>query len=114
VQIASWLVDVVCLAASILAVGGTVPWRSLLTVYCAGQLVGRLPLLPAGLGQVETGLVVGLTAAHVPIAIGLAATLLYRVASQWIVVPIGWACWWYRRRATAADDTELESHAAPA
>jgi uncharacterized protein (TIRG00374 family) len=101
-QLASWLVDVACLAASIVAVGGTVPWRALLAVFTASQLVGRIPIMPGGLGQIETGLVVGLHAAGMPIAVALAATLVFRIASQWIVVPIGWPIWWRRRaRATA-------------
>jgi putative heme transporter len=97
VQLASWLADVGCLAASIVAVGGDVPWRPLLAVYAAAELAGRIPLLPGGLGQVETGLVVGLTAAGMPAPTALAATLLYRIASQWLVVPIGWAAWVFRK-----------------
>jgi uncharacterized protein (TIRG00374 family) len=101
-QLASWLVDVVCLAASIVAVGGTVPWRALLAIFTASQLIGRIPILPAGFGQIETGLVVGLHAAGMPVADALATTLVFRIASQWIVVPIGWPIWWRRRpRSTA-------------
>ncbi len=108
-QLGSWLVDAVCLAASIAAVGGTVPWRPLLAIFTAGQLVGRIPILPGGLGQIETGLVVGFHAAGMPVAVALAATLVFRIASQWIIVPIGWPAWWRRRgRSTvsaASDQT---------
>jgi putative heme transporter len=99
-QLASWIVDVGCLAASIVAVGGVVPWRALLAVFAASQLVGRIPILPGGFGQIETGLVVGLHAAGMPIAIALAATLVFRVASQWLILPLGWPAWWWRRRRT--------------
>jgi uncharacterized membrane protein YbhN (UPF0104 family) len=97
-QLASWLLDLACLAMSIVAIGGIVPWRSLLAVFTASQLVGRIPLLPGGLGQIETGLVVGLRAAGMPVADALAATLVFRVASQWLIVPFGWPAWWWRRR----------------
>jgi uncharacterized protein (TIRG00374 family) len=101
-QLASWLVDVVCLVASIVAVGGTIPWRGLLAIFTASQLVGRIPIMPGGLGQIETGLVVGLHAAGMPVAVALATTLVFRIASQWIVVPIGWPIWWRRRARSKA------------
>src|SRR5215216_3169995 len=86
-QLLSWLLDLACLAASLASVGATVPWRGLLAVFTASQLVGRIPLLPGGFGQIETGLVVGLRASGVPVADALAATLVFRIASQWLVVP---------------------------
>jgi len=106
-QLLSWLFDLATLAASIVAIGGTVPWRGLLAVFTASQLVGLIPLLPGGLGQIETGLVVGLRAAGVPVTEALAATLVFRLASQWLIVPLGWTAWWWRRRSRADDVDEL-------
>ena len=82
-----------------MAIGATVPWRGLLAVFTASQLIGCIPLLPGGLGQIETGLVVGLRATGVPVTDALAATLVFRVASQWLIVPLGWPAWWWRRRS---------------
>jgi putative heme transporter len=96
-QLVSWLVDLACLAAALAAVGATVPWRGLLAVFTASQLIGRIPLLPGGIGQIETGLVVGLRATGVPVTEALAATLVFRLASQWLIVPLGWPAWWWRR-----------------
>jgi putative heme transporter len=112
-QLLSWLLDLACLAASLVAVGGTVPWREILAVFTASQLVGRIPLLPGGLGQIETGLVVGLRATGLPVADALAATLVFRIASQWLVVPLGWPAWWWRRRTHARDHHD-RGHVRPA
>jgi len=112
-QLLSWLLDLLCLAAALVAVGGSVPWRGLLAVFTASQLVGRIPLLPGGLGQIETGLVVGLRATGMPVADALAATLIFRIASQWLIVPLGWPAWWWRRR-THADERPGRDQPEPA
>ena len=109
-QLLSWLFDLACLAAAIVAIGGTVPWRGLLAVFTASQLVGLIPLLPGGLGQIETGLVVGLRAAGVPVTDAIAATLVFRLASQWLIVPLGWPAWWWRRRTRTDDDAGRPDH----
>ena len=109
-QLLSWLFDVACLAASIVAIGGTVPWRGLLAVFTASQLIGLIPLLPGGLGQIETGLVVGLRAAGVPVTDAIAATLVFRLASQWLIVPLGWPAWWWRRRTRTEGDAGRPAH----
>ena len=108
-QLLSWLLDLACLAAALMAIDATVPWRGLLAVFTASQLIGCIPLLPGGFGQIETGLVVGLRAAGVPVTEALAATLVFRVASQWLIVPLGWPAWWWRRRTrTDVDDGRAE------
>jgi hypothetical protein len=112
-QLLSWLLDVVCLAASLVAIGAGVPWRDLLAVFAASQLIGRIPLLPGGLGQIETGLVVGLRAAGVPVTDALAATLVFRIASQWLIVPLGWPAWWWRRRTFRASEGRPQTGSVP-
>ncbi len=109
-QLLSWLFDVACLAAAIVAIDGTVPWRDLLAVFTASQLIGLIPLLPGGLGQIETGLVVGLRAAGVPVTDAIAATLVFRLASQWLIVPLGWPAWWWRRRTRTEGDAGRPTH----
>ncbi|MFZ4519042.1 MAG: lysylphosphatidylglycerol synthase transmembrane domain-containing protein [Microthrixaceae bacterium] len=98
-QVLSWLGEFVTLLASILAVGGTVPWGAVLAVYGTSQLAGAIPLVPGGAGQVEAVLVVGLTAAGTPTATALAAAVVFRLASHWLVVPVGWVCFGLLRRA---------------
>jgi putative heme transporter len=92
-SLCNWLGDLACLAVSFLAVGAGVPWRGLLLAYGAGQLASILPITPGGLGVVEGSLTVALVTfggAHVST---VAAVLLYRLISFWLVLPAGWVSW---------------------
>ena len=91
-QVLSWAGEFVTLVASIVAVGGDVPWQAVLAAYGTSQLAGAIPLVPGGAGQVEATLVLGLTAAGVDTSTALATAVAFRIASHWLVVPIGWVC----------------------
>jgi hypothetical protein len=88
--LANWLTDIAVLAMSILALGGAVPWRSLLLVYGLATLVGSLGITPGGLGLVEGTLCLGLVSTGLPAAVALAAVLMYRIVSFWLVMAAGW------------------------
>jgi putative heme transporter len=88
--LANWLTDIGVLAMSILALGGAVPWRSLLLIYGVATLIGSLGITPGGLGLVEGTLCLGLVSTGVPAALALAAVLLYRLVSFWLVMVTGW------------------------
>ncbi|MBM3663614.1 MAG: UPF0104 family protein [Actinobacteria bacterium] len=91
-QVLSWAGEFVTLVASIVAVGGEVPWLAILAAYGTSQLAGAIPLVPGGAGQVEATLVVALTGAGMDTATALAAAVVFRIGSHWLVVPIGWGC----------------------
>lgn len=88
--ILNWIYDCGCLAFSILAVGGHMPWQGILVAYGLTQLAAALPITPGGIGVVEGTLSVLLIAYHVPAATALAGVMLYRIISFWVLVPIGW------------------------
>lgn len=89
----NWLADLSCLVLSFFAVGVGVPWRGLLLAYGAGQLASILPITPGGLGAVEGSLTVALVTFGGGTESTVAAVLLYRVVSFWLVLPVGWSCW---------------------
>ncbi len=89
----NWVADLGCLALSFLAVGAGVPWRGLLLAYGAAQLASNLPVTPGGLGVVEGSLTVALVAFGGAEASTVAAVLLYRVLSFWLMLPVGWGSW---------------------
>jgi len=89
----NWIADCSCLVAAFAAVGGQVPWRGLLLAYGAAQVVANLPVTPGGLGVVEGSLTVALVAFGGSTAQTVAAVLLYRILSFWVVLPLGWAAW---------------------
>ncbi len=106
--LANWIFDCGCLALSFLAVGVGVPWKGLLLAYGAGQLAANLPITPGGLGVVEGSLTIALVAFGGSETSTVAAVLLYRILSFWIVLPIGWGTWaalvWSDRRAWPEDE----------
>jgi uncharacterized protein (TIRG00374 family) len=101
----NWLSDAGVLAVSVLAVGAGVPWRSLLLVYGLATVIGSVGITPGGIGLVEGTLCLGLVRAGLPGGQALAAVLLYRLVSFWLVTAVGWLVLLYlrlERRARAA------------
>jgi uncharacterized protein (TIRG00374 family) len=95
----NWLADAAVLAVSIHATGAAVPWRDLLLVYGLGIAAQGLNLTPGGLGVTEGTLSVALVATGLCASQALAAALLYRLASFWLVALCGWlVLFWLRPR----------------
>jgi len=96
--LANWLADAAVLAVSIRATGATVPWHDLLLVYSSGIAAQSLNITPGGLGVAEGSLSLALVATGVGTGQALAAVLLYRLASFWLVALAGWlVVFWLRR-----------------
>jgi uncharacterized protein (TIRG00374 family) len=113
--LANWLSDIGVLAMSILALGGAVPWRSLLVVYGLATLIGSLGITPGGLGVVEGTLCLGLVSSGLPPSLALAAVLLYRLVSLWLVMTIGWlVLLWLRFERLSSPWTLWPARAEPA
>jgi pimeloyl-ACP methyl ester carboxylesterase len=96
--LANWLADAAVLAVSIRAAGATVPWHDLLLVYGVGIAAQSLNITPGGLGVTEGSLSLALVATGLGACQALAAVLLYRLASFWLVALAGWlVVFWLRR-----------------
>ena len=89
---------------SIRATGGTVPWHDLLLVYGSGIVAQSLNITPGGLGVTEGSLSLALVATGLPASQALAAVLLYRLASFWLVALAGWLILFRLRRPRARRD----------
>ena len=101
--LANWLADAAVLAVSIRATGAAVPWHDLLLVYSSGIAAQSLNITPGGLGVTEGTLSLALVATGLGASRALAAVLLYRLASFWLVAFAGWLVllWLRRPRARA-------------
>ena len=96
--LANWLADAAVLAVSIRATGAAVPWHDLLLVYGTGIAAQSLNITPGGLGVTEGSLGLALVATGLGASQALAAVLLYRLASFWLVALAGWlVVFWLRR-----------------
>jgi uncharacterized protein (TIRG00374 family) len=98
VAFVNWLADVGVLAASLVAVGAPVPWRGLLFAYAVGTAVQSVGIVPGGVGVVEGALALALMGAGVGHPLALAAVLVYRFISFWMVVAAGWLAYLFRGR----------------
>jgi glycosyltransferase 2 family protein len=92
---------ILCLDASVRALGGSVPLASIAVVYLTGNAIGSVVPTPGGLGAVEAALSAGLTAAGLPGTTAVSAVLLFRTLTFWLPVPIGWASFNYLLRHDA-------------
>ena len=101
----NWLLDCLALYLSLRAVGVDVPLRALIATYAIAQIVAVIPLLPGGGGTVEASLVLGFAAFGHASGSVVAGVVLYRLISNWGLVPIGWAAIVLqgRRRSTRLD-----------
>lgn len=90
-----------CLDTSVLAFGGSVALASVAVVYLTGSAIGSAVPTPGGVGAVEAALSAGLTAAGMPGAKAIGAVLLFRLATFWLPVPIGWVAMNYLQRHDA-------------
>ena len=99
--LANWLADAAVLAVSIRATGAAVPWHDLLLVYGAGVAAQSLNITPGGLGVTEGSLSLALGATGLGASQALAAVLLYRLASFWLVALAGWLVMFWLRRPQA-------------
>ncbi len=64
---------------------------SVAVVYLAGAAIGSAAPTPGGLGAVEVALSTGLAATGMSSAAAISAVLMYRIATFWLPVPVGWA-----------------------
>ncbi|MFF2268476.1 flippase-like domain-containing protein [Cellulosimicrobium cellulans] len=84
--------------AALAAFGQELSLVEVAVIYLVGNAAGAAVPTPGGLGAIEAALIFGLTTAGVPGALATSATVLFRVATYWARIPIGWAAMRYLQR----------------
>lgn len=80
------------------AFGGDLRFATVGAAYLVGSAVATAAPTPGGLGAMEAALLAGLTAAGMDAAVALPAVFLYRLATFWLPILPGWACFaWLKR-----------------
>jgi uncharacterized membrane protein YbhN (UPF0104 family) len=87
------MLDYAALVAALVAVGAHVRPSLVLLAYVVAMVMGMVPLTPGGLGFVETGLTGALVLAGVAADAAVLATLVYRLVSFWMPIPVGALAW---------------------
>jgi glycosyltransferase 2 family protein len=90
-----------CLAVSVRAFGGSLPIAAIAVVFLTGSAIGSAVPTPGGIGAVEAAMSAGLTAAGLPGGVAIISVVLYRTATFWLPVPLGWAAMRYLQRREA-------------
>jgi glycosyltransferase 2 family protein len=87
-----------CLAVSVRAFGGSLPFSAVAVVYLTGSAIGSAVPTPGGIGAVEAALSAGLTAAGLHGTLAFSSVLLFRTVTFWLPVPLGWLALNYLQR----------------
>ena len=98
---ASRMFDYAALVAALYAVGAEIRPARVLLAYVIAMGLGMVPITPGGLGVVEAGLTTWLLLSGVSADQAVVGTLLYRLASYWLPIPLGalaWGAWHVHRR----------------
>lgn len=97
---ANRMFDYAALVAALVAFGAHARPAEVLLAYVVAQALTFIPITPGGLGFVDAGLTGLLVVIGVPTDTAVIGTLLYRLFSFWLPIPIGVAVWagWRLRR----------------
>lgn len=93
---ANRMFDYAALIAALVAFDAHVRPGQVLLAYVVAQAFAIIPITPGGVGLVDAGLTALLVLVGVPAQTALVATLLYRLFSFWLPIPLGllaWAGW---------------------
>jgi uncharacterized membrane protein YbhN (UPF0104 family) len=99
---ATRMFDYASLVAALVAFDAHARPADVLLAFVVSQALGIVPITPGGVGFVDVGLTSMLVLIGIPADTGLIGTLLYRLFSFWLPIPIGafaWAGWRVSRRA---------------
>jgi len=88
----------VALFAALRSVGAHPAILGVAVVYLAGNAVGSAVATPGGRGGGVAVLIAGLTAVGIPAHEAIPAVLVFRVATFWLPIPVGWISYELLRR----------------
>jgi len=111
--VARWLFEYFGLLVALQAIGAHVEPTLVLLAFTTAELLGLLPFTPGGLGFVEAGLTGTLALAGVRASDAVLATLVFRLVSFWLPLPVGLITVVIYRRRHPRRDLAAGSDATP-
>ena len=84
-----WLGDITCFYFVFQAFGIHIGWGILIFSYCVSTILGVISAIPGGMGVTEGSMALILAGMGIPGTLALTATLVFRLFSFWIWIPIG-------------------------
>jgi len=107
---ANRMFDYAALVAALVALDVHARPSEVLMAYVVAQALAMIPITPGGLGFVDAGLTALLVLIGVSADTALIGTLLYRLVSFWLPIPVGllaWAGWRIHRHVTDPSRTQV-------
>lgn len=89
---------VMAFESALLAFGVHLSFVQVAIIYFAGNTAGSAVPTPGGLGGIEVALIALLTSAGVNAGVAASAVTVFRVATYWLQIPLGWVCMRVLRR----------------
>ena len=94
-----WLLEYAVLVLTLVGLSADPNPALVLLAFVAASVLGLLPFTPGGLGFVEAGMAATLAVAGISTGDALVATLVYRLLTFWLPIPLGAvAAYVFRRR----------------
>jgi uncharacterized protein (TIRG00374 family) len=84
-----WLFEYFALLATLVAIGASPDPTLTLLAFTVSSLLTLIPFTPGGIGFVEAGLTASLAAAGASAEAAVLATLVFRLVSFWLPLPLG-------------------------
>jgi uncharacterized protein (TIRG00374 family) len=112
--IGRWGFDYLTLLAALVAIGADPDPSLVLLAFVVAQILGMIPITPGGIGFVEAGLTATLALAGVSPGDAVVATLIYRLMSYWLPLPVGLLAATAHRLMYGGGRTAAEAARAPA
>jgi uncharacterized protein (TIRG00374 family) len=98
-SLARWLFEYAVLLLTLCGLSADPDPALVLLAFVVASALGLLPFTPGGLGFVEAGLAATLAVANISTGDALVATLVYRMLTFWLPIPLGGvAAFLFRRR----------------
>jgi uncharacterized protein (TIRG00374 family) len=98
-SLARWLFEYSVLLLTLCGLSASPDPALVLLAFVVASVLGLIPFTPGGLGFVEAGLAATLAVAGISTGDALVATLVYRLLTFWLPIPLGGvAAWLFRRR----------------
>jgi uncharacterized membrane protein YbhN (UPF0104 family) len=98
-NVAAQILVALALGASLHAFGSSLGLATLLVVLTLGSMLGGISPVPGGMGVVEAGMIIGLTAAGIPESTAVAAVFVQRLFTAYLPPIWGWfVLVWMRKR----------------
>ena len=89
---------VLAFEASLLAFGVHLSLVQVAIIYFAGNTAGSALPTPGGIGGIEVALIALLTSAGVNAGVAASTVAVFRLATYWLQIPLGWLCMRVLRR----------------